>query len=114
MMKVITNRRAKSIMIRSGEVRHRNDNHKVLILEAMHAHVKNVHVIDNKMRLRREDGVLALFHKVQVPLRHGIRQDGLLLVLQLGGLTDVANERHQRFLIRKEDFLCITGFLSSL
>ena len=109
------NRHAKIIMIKGGEVKHRNDNYKVPILEAMHARVKNAHVIDNTMRLRRtEGGVLALSHKVQVPLRHGIRQDGLLLGLQLGGLTVVANERHQRILIRKEDFLCINGFSSSL
>ena len=103
MMKVITNRRAKSIKIRGGEVRRRNDNHNVLILEAMHAHVKNVHVIDNKMRLRREDGVLALFHKVQVPLQHG--QDGPQRVPQFGGDKDAVNEKQQRILIRKEDFL---------
>ena len=109
------NRHAKIIMIKGGEVKHRNDNNKVPILEAMHARVKNVHVIDNTMRLRRtEGGVLALFHKVQVPLRHGTRQDGLLPVPQLGGVKDAANERHQRILIRKEDILYITGLLSSL
>ena len=106
------NRHAKIIMIKGGEVKHRNDNNTVPILEATHTLVTNAHVIDNMMRLRRtEGGVIAHIHKVQVPLRRGIRQDGLLLELQHGGLKVTANERHQRILIRKENFteLCIYG-----
>ena len=113
-MKVITNKHAKSIKIRGGEVIHRNDNIKLLTLEAMHAHVKNVHVID-KMRLRKEDGLHEAHRKVQVPLiLPGIRQDGLLLVPQPGGAMETLNAEHQRILIRKEDILYITGLLSSL
>ena len=112
MMKGIMNRHAKIIMIKGGEVKHRNDNNTVPILEATHDLVTNAHVTDNTMRLRRtEGGVLAHFHKVQVPLRRGIRQRGLLLEPQHGGLTVISNERHQRILIRKETFteLCICG-----
>ena len=105
-------RHAKIIMIKGGEVKLENDNNTVLVLEATHDLVTNARVTDSMMRLRKtEIGVTVHIHKVQVPLRIGIPQRGQLLELQHGGLTVVVKERHQRILIRKEDFLlmCIYG-----
>ena len=73
---------AKIINIERGEVKLGNDSNTVPILEATHDLVTNVHVTDSMMRLRKtEIGATAHIHKVQVPLRIGIRQRGQLLEL---------------------------------
>ena len=112
---------AKIIMISSsgGEV-NRNEHNRVRTPEATHVTVKNVHAIDIMiMRLRKmiEGGAHALTRRVQVRPLHGvILQDGMQQVLRHGGNTGpmgALNAIHQRILIRKEDLLCISGFLSS-
>ena len=120
MMRSFTNNIAKIIMInnKGGEV-NRNEHNRVRTLEAMHATVKNVHVIDiMMMRLRKtEGGAHALTRRVQVRPRHGTLRHGLQQELQRGGNTGpmgALNANHQRILIRKEDLLCISGFSSSL
>ena len=97
-----------------GKVNLGNDK-TVPTLEVMHNIVMSVLVTDSTIRLRKTEinGVFAHILKVQVRLRiNGIRLCGQQLVLQHGGLEELeVNERHQRILIRKEDFLttCIYG-----